>query len=239
MPHSCTCRVYFVDRERPFEYTVYLDEEFMPTEPWVNRTSVQMRNRSFARALRYGLGLTGVVDEEERAIIEADNRDIEGATRERRATRDEVFANLEQALKAMDPKKPAVLPEPSTRSAAEVVEEATGASREREKVQVAVTPKGPKGVVRGESERDQEAEARLAVLRGEVKRAAPEPEPDPAADMDPEELWRQTNGALGTPPKDAGTAEEADSKDAGPKPAPSGSSSAQFWGDDHRGDPES
>lgn len=75
-PHSCTCRIYIKDRDRPVEITEYHDECVRPTDQWGKMPCRMLRHKSIIQCARVAFGLSGLYDPDEgHDIIENSGRE--------------------------------------------------------------------------------------------------------------------------------------------------------------------
>lgn len=78
---AITCRVYRKDRKYPTSCTEYMSECKRDTDPWRKSPGRMLRHRATIQAIRYAFSFSGVVDEEEYALIEQDGKPVRRATK--------------------------------------------------------------------------------------------------------------------------------------------------------------
>ncbi len=68
---SCTCSIWRKDRTRPVKVTEYLSECRRPTDPWKMEHRM-LRHKALIQCSRIAFGFSGIVDEDDAAVIARD-----------------------------------------------------------------------------------------------------------------------------------------------------------------------
>lgn len=68
--YSVTCKLHRSDRTMPTVVTEYIDECKRPTDPWTKSPIRMLRHRALMQCARYAFSISGIVDEEEAALID-------------------------------------------------------------------------------------------------------------------------------------------------------------------------
>ncbi|MCD8071133.1 MAG: recombinase RecT [Akkermansiaceae bacterium] len=104
----CECTVYLRSTpEHPVTIREYMSECKMNTQPWQARPRRMLRHRATIQAIRYALGIAGILDQDDMAIEEA----VPGSMQMRKATVLNAGEGLTPAPAAEEPK-----PEPKKRT---------------------------------------------------------------------------------------------------------------------------
>lgn len=74
IPFSCTCTMYMKNRSKPVIKTEYYHENYRGTDNWNKMPCRMLGHRAYIQTARIAFGLAGLVDEDEAATIEREER---------------------------------------------------------------------------------------------------------------------------------------------------------------------